>query len=351
MSDEQTLAGLIADRKGTRSYEKVSQDCGGIPTSKRLHQLATQKPKNFPDPDTIRGLAQGLGVTITDIVMASARSLGLPVYTGNDPSALAIGGAGDLPDSTKEVLSTVAREFIKLTSQRTDGANHESDTEEVPEPGTQEGGTKHRRKAGADRVRPGAPMIEEDHIRDIRRTALLGHYQWVRDKAAGQRDLKLLLVQAEEVLTGPYGGGLDETADIDPEIDDGAYSQYLAWRSVLSASREPRPTCPLDTEGKRLADRRWRREFSELVLWDRVRTVAASEEIRDLAVQVASAQLATDPASGSGGFLNAATAQVRELHPDSGRMPPPDELSPDEILAARKNDDKSGTYPDDEGEA
>ncbi len=172
VSDEQTLAGLIADRKGTRSYEKVSQDCGGIPTSKRLHQLATQKPKNFPDPDTIRGLAQGLGVTITDIVMASARSLGLPVYTGNDPSALAIGGAGDLPDSTKEVLSTVAREFIKLTSQRPDGANNESGTEEVPESGAQEGGTKHRGKAGANRGRPGAPMNEPEESHDDNVTAL-----------------------------------------------------------------------------------------------------------------------------------------------------------------------------------
>ncbi|WP_152975382.1 hypothetical protein [Rhodococcus rhodochrous] len=172
MSDEQTLAGLIADRKGTRSYEKVSQDCGGIPTSKRLHQLATQKPKNFPDPDTIRGLAQGLGVTITDIVMASARSLDLPVYTGNDPSALAIGGAGDLPDSTKEVLSTVAREFIKLTSQRPDGANNESGTEEVQEPRTQAGGTKHSGKAGADRVRSGAPMNEPEESHGDNVTAL-----------------------------------------------------------------------------------------------------------------------------------------------------------------------------------
>jgi hypothetical protein len=154
VSDEQTLAGLIADRKGTRSYDRLSRDCGGVPTSKRLHQLATVTPKNFPDPDTIRGLAAGLGVTVTDIVMASARSLGLSVYTGNDPSALSIGGAGELPDSAKETLTTVAREFIKLTSQyQTDG---EADAQ-VTESRTEEGSPK-RGSAGRKTRSPGAPM-------------------------------------------------------------------------------------------------------------------------------------------------------------------------------------------------
>ena len=57
--------------------------------------------------------------------MASARSLELPVYTGNDPNALSIGGAGALPESAKETLTTVAREFIKLTSQLSGGVGNE----------------------------------------------------------------------------------------------------------------------------------------------------------------------------------------------------------------------------------
>lgn len=160
VSDEQTLAGLIADRKGTRSYDRLSRDCGGVPTSKRLHQLATVTPKNFPDPDTIRGLAAGLGVTVTDIVMASARSLGLSVYTGNDPSALSIGGAGELPDSAKETLTTVAREFIKLTSQ------HQADGDEdaqVTESRTKEGGQKQR-STGRKTRSPGAPMKPAENV-------------------------------------------------------------------------------------------------------------------------------------------------------------------------------------------
>ncbi|WP_432794458.1 hypothetical protein [Rhodococcus ruber] len=158
MSNEPTLAGLIADRKGTRSYDRLSDDCGGTPSSGRLHQMATKPLKNFPDPESIRGMAQGLGVTVTDIVMASARSLELPVYTGNDPSALSIGGAGDLDDSSKEALATVAREFIRLTSQRDEGAEDGSGTEEVPQSRPQAGGPEHRGSAGGDRGRPGAPI-------------------------------------------------------------------------------------------------------------------------------------------------------------------------------------------------
>lgn len=158
VSDEPNLAALIADKKGTRSYEKISQDCGGLPTAKRVHQLATKPQKNFPDPDTIRGLARGLGVTITDVVMAAARTVELPVYTGNDPSALSIGGAGELDDSAKEALSKVAREFIRLTSQREDGAHHGTGTEEVAKQGTQARSQVDSSEARGDRLRPGAPM-------------------------------------------------------------------------------------------------------------------------------------------------------------------------------------------------
>lgn len=154
VSDEPNLAALIADRKGTRSYDRLSEDCGGTPSSGRLHQMATRTLKNFPDPDSIRGMANGLGVTVTDIVMASARSLGLSVYTGNDPSALSIGGAGELPDSAKETLTTVAREFIKLTSQRTVDGDEDA---QVTESRTEEGSPELGRAGGSSR-KSGAPM-------------------------------------------------------------------------------------------------------------------------------------------------------------------------------------------------
>jgi hypothetical protein len=72
-----TLAELILEAKGDRSYEHLSQACGGTPTSKRLHQIATRPMLNFPDPDTICGLAQGLGVAPVDVVLAAAESMSL----------------------------------------------------------------------------------------------------------------------------------------------------------------------------------------------------------------------------------------------------------------------------------
>lgn len=48
-------------------------------TSQRLQQIATTTPKAFPSPDTIRGLARGLRVSESVVVLAVAESLGLDV--------------------------------------------------------------------------------------------------------------------------------------------------------------------------------------------------------------------------------------------------------------------------------
>lgn len=82
------LRDLIVGTKGDRSYEQLSRDCGGVPTAKRLHQLATAQLKNFPDPPTIQGLARGMGVSVTEVVLASARSLELPVRDLGDVATI-----------------------------------------------------------------------------------------------------------------------------------------------------------------------------------------------------------------------------------------------------------------------
>lgn len=117
-----TLAELIATKKGARSYAKISKDCGGVPTDRRLQGMATTPIKAFPDVETIQGLAIGLRVNVTDVVVASARSLGLSVAV-SDPGALILPGAGHLPDSAKEVLTDVAGELLKM--QQSSGAKKE----------------------------------------------------------------------------------------------------------------------------------------------------------------------------------------------------------------------------------
>lgn len=116
MAREPDLARLILDAKGSRSYERLSIDCGGLPTDKRLQQMATTGLKAFPDLATIRGLARGIGTTETAVVLAAARSLGLRVHSGEDPGALVIGGADDLRPEQKEAVVALVRVFREMNT-------------------------------------------------------------------------------------------------------------------------------------------------------------------------------------------------------------------------------------------
>ncbi|QTJ65019.1 hypothetical protein HYG77_04990 [Rhodococcus sp. ZPP] len=353
MSDELNLAALIADRKGTRSYDRLAEDCGGTPSSGRLHQMATRPLKNFPDPDSIRGMANGLGVTVTDIVMAAARSLDLPVYTGNDPSALSIGGAGTLPDSAKETLTTVAREFIKLTSQ------HEADGEadaQITESRTETGSEKQLGTSSGSEVRT-PTMNDDDMIWRIRRESLIGHYEWVRGKAVEHSQLRMLTEQARNVLlTEPGNPGVDIDSVIAPEIDDGVYVQYLAWRRFLSRASD-RSLAPLSEDDMRMANRRWRREFAELVLFGKMRTQGATDGASELALQNATSELEkvvslgewsfpdpADPSAGSGSFLAEAMAVMAGSLTASDQGPKLDSEDEDGEDRTRSSSDRQDDY-------
>jgi hypothetical protein len=113
-----TLADLILDRKGGRSFEKLAEDCGGTPAGRRLQQLANgNRPmKNFPDPETITAMARGLGVSTTEVVLASARSLGVTV-AGTDATALVIADGGTLPPAAQEALRYLGTEMVRLHAE------------------------------------------------------------------------------------------------------------------------------------------------------------------------------------------------------------------------------------------
>jgi hypothetical protein len=112
MEKEPNLAALLLKRKGDRSFERVSRDCGGNPSANRLQQIATKPLNEFPTPETIKCLARGLPATVTEITLAAARSLGLNVAIG-DPEALTVAGAGNLDAAAQDVILGVARELIK----------------------------------------------------------------------------------------------------------------------------------------------------------------------------------------------------------------------------------------------
>ena len=107
------LERLLLDSKGARSMAQFSRDCGGLPTDKRLHQMIAGPMRSFPDTDTIRGISRGANVSITQVVLACARSLGLPVSEG-EPGDLTIAGARDLPPAAQEALVSDGREMLTL---------------------------------------------------------------------------------------------------------------------------------------------------------------------------------------------------------------------------------------------
>ena len=111
------LEALLLNRKGDRTWDEVARDCGNLITGKRLQQMGGSKPiKNFPDPPTVKGLARGLNSTVTEILVACARSLGL---RAEDPvaGALVLNGAGTLPESSKDLLRSMSSELQFLNEE------------------------------------------------------------------------------------------------------------------------------------------------------------------------------------------------------------------------------------------
>lgn len=117
MPEGKALQSLIKNLRGERNNVELSRDCGGLPTQSRLQQISTAPIKLFPDPDTIRGLARGLNVTVGEVIGACAKDLGLNMG-GPDESALILAGARELPESSQQILVSMSRELQNLAAAR-----------------------------------------------------------------------------------------------------------------------------------------------------------------------------------------------------------------------------------------
>lgn len=108
-----TLQALVADRKGGRSYEQLAALSGGRLSRARIQQIATREMKAFPDAATLAGLARALDVPVQEVVLATARSLGLEVRGGTSGDALLVPGGKNLSAPAQDALLTMARELSK----------------------------------------------------------------------------------------------------------------------------------------------------------------------------------------------------------------------------------------------
>lgn len=119
MPNEPDLRRLLLDAKGDRSYRQFAADCGGLPTEKRIQQIANgTELKAFPDKESIEGIARGTGVTVTAVILAAARSLGLEVHSGDDPDAMILAGANTLRPDQKAALHALARSFQQSNEEQ-----------------------------------------------------------------------------------------------------------------------------------------------------------------------------------------------------------------------------------------
>lgn len=117
MTNGMTLGELINTARSARgfSYERLSKACGGSPAAARLHQMENKPLKSFPDPDTIRSLARGTGFSVTEIIFAAARSLGLPVAI-EDPDVIRVHGISAAPERVVSLIQELGREVAQLAA-------------------------------------------------------------------------------------------------------------------------------------------------------------------------------------------------------------------------------------------
>lgn len=112
------LADLIGQTKGDRSYAKLAQESGDVVIRQRWYQLATSPLKEFPEPPTIEAIARGLGVSVTDVVIACSRSVGLQVRDAGTFAGLDLAG---VPDEQAEAVRRLVSTLRTEREESTDG--------------------------------------------------------------------------------------------------------------------------------------------------------------------------------------------------------------------------------------
>lgn len=97
-----TLAELITRQRRIHgfTYRELEVRADSVISHQRWQQLGTNsRVKEFTEPATILAMAQALDVDVTTVVLATAKSVGLPVESGLGVSEL----ARSLPASAREL--------------------------------------------------------------------------------------------------------------------------------------------------------------------------------------------------------------------------------------------------------
>ena len=111
-----TLASLMLEVKGDRSFRELMEKAAGLGYSSKLSTWQQwgdpgYTRKLLPDPATIRAFSRGLGIAETEVLMAAGRQVGLDVGTGNAVD-LVLPGAGGLPPEDRNILASLAAVLV-----------------------------------------------------------------------------------------------------------------------------------------------------------------------------------------------------------------------------------------------
>lgn len=131
-ADVPSLQLLIRSRMDERGLTFPELERASGLGKSRWHQLASGKRmRTWPDPDTLRLIADTLGYDHTTIVLATAQSLGLEVRTrGSLFSQLLPTGTDLLSPDTREALLSLVRAVVADAL----GRQHEQETAEGADP-------------------------------------------------------------------------------------------------------------------------------------------------------------------------------------------------------------------------
>jgi hypothetical protein len=116
------LQALVRTRMDERGwgYADLARRSGDRLTRGRWQQLGTGvRLNNFPEPGNLAAMADALEVDVTTVILATARSLGLPAHRrGPDFAHLLPAGIDQLPEGLQLALLTMIRAIVadKLAS-------------------------------------------------------------------------------------------------------------------------------------------------------------------------------------------------------------------------------------------
>lgn len=272
MAEPHALTRLIDGVKEANGWSDT--DLVKIAASKG-HVLSKSNISRYRGPlvsikgEIIRALAAALGVAPSQVAMAAIESMGisLPQYESVSPEQ-----AVNL-DTT---LSTRDRELVHAVLRQV----RTTDNIHPVKSGGRGAANNLRLAATSNAPSPGPASVDPNDgsaVEQVIAGALFAQYIEMSERADRQRERQALIDQAYATVGDP-----DPTISVEPELDDTLYARYIAARQSTPAQGglpELHTATGLTEEQRRAAHRRYRRELSEMILFDgRTRTAGPTSE-------------------------------------------------------------------------